>query len=65
MSVMLALTRHPVRSVKPCDRCKVTTINQATGEEGMEPLVTLRELRSGRALGWETPPSFRGAVFFW
>ena len=42
----------------------MTTIDQATGAEGMEPLVTLREQRSGRALGWETPPDFRGSIFF-
>ena len=53
------------RSIKPCSRCKVTTIDQATGEQGMEPLATLREQRSGRALGWDTPPDFRGSVFFW
>lgn len=41
---------------------QVTTINQATTEEGMEPLATLRERRSGRALGWEALP--KGAVFF-
>ena len=51
----------PVRSVKPCDRCKVTTIDQDTGEEGLEPLVTLREMRSGRALGWGAVPGFNGA----
>lgn len=58
---------HPslLRSVKPCSRCKVTTIDQATGEEGLEPLVTLREQRSGRSLGWDTPSDFRGSVFFW
>ncbi|KAL4452002.1 hypothetical protein ABPG75_007664 [Micractinium tetrahymenae] len=49
-------------NVKPCDRCKVTTINQATAEEGLEPLVTLRERRSGNALGWGAMP--KGAVFF-
>jgi uncharacterized protein YcbX len=31
--------------VKPCDRCKVTTINQETAEEGQEPLNTLRDFR--------------------
>lgn len=31
--------------VKPCDRCKVTTINQETGEEGTEPLTTLGQIR--------------------
>jgi len=37
---------------------------QATAEEGMEPLVALRETRSGRVLGWEQPAGFKGAVFF-
>ena len=50
--------------VRPCSRCKVTTIDQATGEEGMEPLVTLGDTRSGRVLGWHEPPDFRGSVFF-
>ena len=44
--------------------CQVTTIDQATGEEGLEPLVTLGETRSGRVLGWEQPAEFRGSVFF-
>jgi uncharacterized protein YcbX len=31
--------------VKPCSRCKVTTIDQETGEEGREPLKTLGQFR--------------------
>jgi uncharacterized protein YcbX len=31
--------------VKPCARCIVTTINQATGEKGREPLLTLSKYR--------------------
>lgn len=34
-----------VQLCKPCSRCKVTTIDQATAEEGKEPLVTLRKFR--------------------
>jgi uncharacterized protein YcbX len=54
----------PFEAVRPCSRCKVTTIDQVTCEEGMEPLVTLGTTRSGRVLGWEEPPDFRGSVFF-
>ena len=31
--------------VKPCARCVTTTVNQETGEKGMEPLVTLSKYR--------------------
>lgn len=51
-------------NVKPCDRCKVPTIDQETGVAGEEPLATLRKLRSGRVLGWVDPPSFKLSVFF-
>ena len=57
--------------VKPCDRCKVPTIDQALGivSPNGEPLKTLRELRSGLALKWTDPPhslpkSVMHAVFF-
>lgn len=50
---------HP--AVRPVS-AQVTTINQATAEEGLEPLATLRDRRSARALGWEAMP--KGAVFF-
>lgn len=44
---------------------QVTTINQSTGEEGLEPLVSLRETRSGKLLGWDKVPGLTGgAVFF-
>ncbi|QDG49355.1 MOSC domain-containing protein [Persicimonas caeni] len=33
------------RVAKPCDRCVVTTIDQATGEKGKEPLRTLATYR--------------------
>lgn len=56
--------RPPPRSLKPCSRCKVTTIDQQTGEEGLQPLPLLRELRSGAVLGWAQPPEFTGSVFF-
>lgn len=35
------------RSVKPCSRCKVTTIDQASGEVGQEPLRALGKFRTG------------------
>ena len=56
-----------LRCVKPCSRCKVTTIDQATGEEGQEPLRSLSSFRSGAALGWKEPgggDSWRAQVFF-
>jgi len=31
--------------VKPCDRCVTTTVDQATGEPGREPLRTLAQFR--------------------
>lgn len=39
----------------------MTCTDQATGEVGNEPLITLREFRSSAALGWDMPKS---AVFF-
>jgi uncharacterized protein len=33
------------RAVKPCDRCVVTTVDQATGARGLEPLRTLATYR--------------------
>jgi uncharacterized protein len=35
----------PLRGVKPCARCIVTTTNQDTGERGAEPLKTLAQYR--------------------
>jgi uncharacterized protein YcbX len=32
-------------AVKPCARCVLTTVNQDTGEKGMEPLATLSKYR--------------------
>jgi len=34
------------RVVKPCDRCEVTTVDQSTGEKGIEPLETLGKYRT-------------------
>ncbi|HMK72199.1 MAG TPA: MOSC domain-containing protein, partial [Myxococcaceae bacterium] len=31
--------------VKPCERCAITTVDQATGEQGKEPLATLATFR--------------------
>ena len=58
-----------LRGVKPCSRCKVTTIDQATGHEGQgqEPLRSLSSFRSGAALGWKEPgggDAWRAQVFF-
>ena len=51
--------------VKPCDRCKVPTINLKTGEVEDEPLKSLKELRSGKVLGWaEEHKSWTHSVFF-
>lgn len=51
--------------VKPCSRCKVTTINQETAEEGREPLTTLGSFRSGKLLGLaEQRRSWTHDVFF-
>jgi len=35
----------PVRVLKPCDRCVVTSTDQRTGERGVEPLRTLASFR--------------------
>lgn len=44
--------------VKPCDRCQVTTLDQATGESrGKEPLATLARLRRS------AHPQISGVVF--
>jgi uncharacterized protein YcbX len=65
---LLAAGGVALRSVKPCSRCKVTTIDQATGMDGMEPLRALSSFRSGAALGWRNPEpggaSWRAQVFF-
>lgn len=34
------------RVAKPCARCEITTVNQATGEKGVEPLETLGSYRT-------------------
>jgi uncharacterized protein YcbX len=36
----------PMRVVKPCGRCVVTTTDQATAERGKEPLRTLATYRN-------------------
>src|SRR5262249_19187395 len=37
------------RVVKPCDRCVITTVNQSTGDKGIEPLRTLATYRKSEA----------------
>jgi uncharacterized protein YcbX len=52
-------------NVKPCSRCKVPTIEQTTGEEGLEPIATLHSFRTGRALSFESShEQWAGSVFF-
>ena len=51
--------------VKPCDRCKVPTIDPATGlfDENNEPTRTMKSFRSGKALGF-TNDKWQERVFF-
>ena len=53
-----------LRNVKPCSRCKVPTINQATGVEEEEPARTLMRMRSGRALGWTQSKEYLNSMYF-
>jgi len=53
-----------LRNVKPCSRCKVPTINQETAAVGEEPTKIMYNFRSGSALGWTQPSSFKASVFF-
>lgn len=38
--------------VKPCERCAVTTVDQGSGEKGVEPLRTLAEYRKSGGKTW-------------
>ncbi len=40
-----SIGKNKFAGVKPCARCVLTTIDQDTGEKGMEPLVTLSKYR--------------------
>ncbi|KAK9860439.1 hypothetical protein WJX84_002475 [Apatococcus fuscideae] len=51
-------------SAYPCARCKVTTTNQATAEVGKEPLRTLKQIRSGKALDWTQEKAWKAQAFF-
>ena len=54
-----------LRVVKPCSRCTVTTVDQATGERGVEPLATLATYRrSGRHVmfGQNLVPETTGVI---
>lgn len=42
----IALSDVALKPVKPCERCVITTINQATAEAGKEPLKTLATYRN-------------------
>jgi uncharacterized protein len=48
----LALGNVPFRAPKACDRCVVTTTDQATGERGKEPLRTLATFRKWDGQVW-------------
>ena len=39
--------------VKPCTRCKFTTLNPETAVFGEEPLEALGTFRTGKDLGWD------------
>ena len=52
------------RAVKPCSRCKVPNIDQATAEEGVEPMATMLTFRTGHHLGFVSPKeNWKNAVF--
>uniref|UniRef100_A0A061SB27 Mosc domain-containing protein n=2 Tax=Tetraselmis sp. GSL018 TaxID=582737 RepID=A0A061SB27_9CHLO len=53
------------KSVKPCARCQVTTVDQQTAVVGREPLPTLSRFR-GKTLGWnEVDKTLSGCFFGW
>lgn len=56
-----------LRSVKPCGRCSVTTVDQRTAERGKEPLKTLatfrRRAETGKVyFGWNVIPETTGRI---
>ncbi|KAK9839730.1 hypothetical protein WJX84_004835, partial [Apatococcus fuscideae] len=53
-----------LRLAAPASRCSVTTVNQASGERGKEPLKTLGKIRRGKQLGFTLLPEWKPAVFF-
>ena len=55
---------HAFLNAKPCSRCKVPSIDQATGTDGLEPTATLHTFRTGRTLSFESPhEKWAGSVF--
>lgn len=52
-----------LKIVKPCSRCKMPTVDQATAEMGMEPTHTLKTYRTGSILKLQKP-SWNDEVFF-
>jgi len=51
--------------VKPCSRCKVTTVNQATGTvDGKEPLQSLTAIHSGSKAGFTNKRTFANVPLF-
>lgn len=67
---VLRLGDTELELVKPCDRCIVTTTDQATGERlGQEPLTSLARLRmsgdkriNGVLFGWNAAPRTLGLI---
>ncbi|CAG9462254.1 unnamed protein product [Pedinophyceae sp. YPF-701] len=54
-----------LRVVKPCSRCTVPQVDQATGERSTEPAPTLRRTRAGKLLPLgEGRPSWSGKTFW-
>jgi len=53
--------------VKPCKRCKVTTVDQSTAYLDFEPLFTLTEFRNGVTTGFskDLPNCSHSAFFGW
>lgn len=41
----ISIGKNKFAVVKPCARCVLTTVNQNTGEKGLEPLLTLSQYR--------------------
>ena len=44
---------------------QVTTIDQDSGEVGKQPLIVLKDIRTGEALGWSKESWQKEAFFGW
>ncbi|KAI4332082.1 hypothetical protein L6164_017020 [Bauhinia variegata] len=58
----IKISKFTFQGVKLCSRCKVPTINQATGIAGPEPTETLTRFRSGKVL--KPSGKNQGKVYF-